>query len=329
MKSVGVKGTGRFLPEKVVTNEDFEKVLDTTSEWIVSRSGIKKRRFLEEGQSASFMAEKAGLKAIESAGLHPEDIDMIVVATSTPDMAFPSTACIVQEKIGAKNAFAFDVNAVCTGFIYGLSVATSMVQNNTAKNALVIGVDALSKITDPQDRSTAVLFADGAGAVVLSEVKEGSGVLSTALGADGAGGKFLYVPAGGSAQPTSHESIDQRQHYIRMDGREVFKFATRKMADISNEALKKANMELSDIDYLVPHQANLRIINSAAKKLKISNDRIYINIHEYGNTSAASIPIALDEVVEKKLIKKDDRILIVGFGAGLTWGASIIKWDMD
>jgi len=251
---------------------------------------------------------------------------MIVVATVTADMSFPSTACLVQDKIGAVNAFAFDVNAACTGFIYAVSVANSMIQNGTAKNALVIGADALSKITDYTDRSTAVLFADGAGAVVLSEVEEGKGVLSTALGSDGTGGKFLYLPGGGSLNPASKETVEKGMHYIHMDGSEVFKFAARKMAEVSLTALEKAGLDLEEIDYLVPHQANTRIINNAAKRLKIAQDKIYINIHDYGNMSSASIPVALDEAVEKKLINKDDVVLLVGFGAGLTWGASLIKW---
>ncbi len=328
MKAVGIKGTGRFLPEKNISNFDLEKMVDTTNEWIMTRTGIENRRVLEDDQSTSFMAEKAAIKALESAGMTAEEVDMIVVATVTADMSFPSTACIVQDKIGAKNAFAFDVNAACTGFIYGLSVATSMIQNGTARNALVIGADALSKITDWTDRSTAVLFADGAGAVVLKEVSEGQGVLATALGSDGTGGKFLYLPGGGSLNPSSHETVDKGMHYIHMDGSEVFKFAARKMADIAVEALEKCGLELDAIDYLVPHQANTRIINNAAKRLKIDKDKIYINIQDYGNMSSASIPVALDEVVEKKLIKKDDIILLDGFGAGLTWGASIIKWDM-
>jgi len=326
MKKVGVIGTGRFLPEKNISNHDLEKIIDTNNEWIVARTGIENRRWLEPGETTSMMSAKAGMKALESAGLKPEDIDMILVATSTPDMSFPSTACIVQEKIGAVNAFAFDLNAVCTGFVYAISVANSMIQNGTAKNALVIGADALSKITDMNDRSTAVLFADGAGAVVLSEVSKDRGVLSTALGSDGNGGKFLYVPAGGSLQPATKETVEQGLHYIRMDGSEVFKFATRKMAEISLTAIEKAGLNLEDVDFLVPHQANIRIINNAAKRLKINKDKVYLNIEKYGNMSAASIPVALDEAAEKNLIKEDDVVLIVGFGAGLTWGASLIKW---
>ena len=328
MKPVGIIGTGRYLPEKILTNFDLEKMVDTTDEWIKTRTGIENRRILQDGVGTSFMASKAGEKALESAGLTAEEVDMIVVATVTADMSFPSTACRVQEQIGATNAFAFDVNAACTGFIYAISVANSMIQNGTAKNALVIGADALSKITDYTDRSTAVLFADGAGAVVLSEVEEGTGVLSTALGSDGTGGKFLYLPGGGSLNPASQETVEKGMHYIHMDGSEVFKFAARKMADVSLEALEKANLNLEDIDYLVPHQANTRIINNAAKRLKISQDKIYINIHDYGNMSSASIPVALDEALEKKLIKKDDVVLLVGFGAGLTWGASLIKWSI-
>jgi len=328
MKPVGIIGTGRFLPEKILTNFDLEKMVDTTDEWIKTRTGIENRRILQDGVGTSFMASKAGEKALEAAGMTAEEIDMIVVATVTADMSFPSTACRVQEQIGAKNAFAFDVNAACTGFIYAISVANSMIQNGTAKNALVIGADALSKITDYTDRSTAVLFADGAGAVVLSEVEEGTGVLSTALGSDGTGGKFLYLPGGGSLNPASEETVEKGMHYIHMDGSEVFKFAARKMAEVSLEALENANLNLEDIDYLVPHQANTRIINNAAKRLKISQDKIYINIHDYGNMSSASIPVALDEALEKKLIKKDDVVLLVGFGAGLTWGASLIKWSI-
>lgn len=325
-KSVGIIGTGSYLPEKIVTNYDLEKIMDTKHEWIVERTGIERRRIADESDAASDLGAKAAEIALEDAGVKAEEIDLIITATLTPDMNIPSTACIIQEKIGAVNSAAFDLGAACTGFLYALSTANAFIKAGQAKKVLIVGVEILSKYINWNDRKTAVLFADGAGAAVVSEVDEGKGVLSTALGADGTGGKFLYISAGGTRMPATHETVEKNLHTIVMDGSEVFKFAARKMAEVSLEALERAGLTLEDINYFVPHQANIRIIKNAAKRLKIDMDRVYLNIQDYGNMSAASVPIALDEANKKGKIKKDDVVLLVGFGAGLTWGAAVIKW---
>lgn len=325
-KSVGIIGTGSYLPEKIVTNFDLEKIIDTHNDWIVERTGIERRRIADEAIAASDLGARAAEIALKDAGVKAEELDLIITATLSPDMLFPSTACIIQEKIGAINAAAFDLEAACTGFIYAISTARAFIATGEAKKVLVIGVEVLSKLLNWEDRKTAVIFADGAGAAVLSEIEEGKGICSTALGADGTGGKFLYMPAGGSRMPASFETVEKKLHSIVMDGSEVFKFAARKMADVSEEALRKSGLALEDVDYLVPHQANLRIIKNAAKRMNIPMERVYVNIQEYGNISAASVPVALDEAARKGLIKKGDIILVVGFGAGLTWGAAVIEW---
>lgn len=326
-KSVGIIGTGRYLPEKIVTNYDLEKIMDTSHDWIVTRTGIEKRRIAEPSIASSDLGTQAAKLALEDAGVKAEEIDLIITATFSPDMLLPSTACIIQANLGAVNAAAFDLNAACTGFIYGLSTADAFIKSGQAKKVLVVGTEVLSKLMNWKDRKTAVLFADGAGAAVVSEIdEEGKGILSTALGADGTGSEFLYIPAGGTRMPSNHETIDQDLHSIMMDGSEVFKFAARKMADVSKEALEKAGLTIEDISYLVPHQANIRIIQNAAKRLKISMDKVYVNLQEYGNISAGSVPVALDEASKKGCIKQNDIVLLVGFGGGLTWGASILKW---
>ena len=325
-KSVGIIGTGSCLPEKIVTNYDLEKIMDTKHDWIVERTGIERRRIADPSVAASDLGTEAAKLALEDAGVNAEEIDLIITATLTPDMNIPSTACIIQEKIGAVNSAAFDLGAACTGFLYALSTANAFIKAGQAKKVLIVGVEILSKYINWEDRKTAVLFADGAGAAVVSEVEEGKGVLSTALGADGTGGKFLYITAGGTRMPATYETVEKKLHSIVMDGSEVFKFAARKMADVSLEALEKAGLTLEDINYLVPHQANIRIIQNAAKRLKVSMDKVYLNIQDYGNISAASVPVALDEASKKGCIKQDDIVLLVGFGAGLTWGAAVIKW---
>lgn len=321
-----ITGTGHYLPEKILTNQDLEKMVDTSDEWITARTGIKERRIAKENQSTSDLATKAARKALESARVSPEEIDLILVATATPDMLFPSVSCLVQDRIGAVNAIAFDIEAACTGFIYALTIAQQFILTNFYSKVLVIGADTLSKITDYTDRNTCVLFGDGAGAVVLEKGEEGKGILSSHLGADGKGGKLLELPAGGTLHPASKETIEKRMHYIKMDGKEVFKFATRNMVSSAKEALQKANMNIDHIDYLIPHQANIRIIKSTAKRLKMTPEKIYTNIEKYGNTSSASIAIALDEAVRGQMIKTNDIIVLVGFGGGLTWGAMVIKW---
>lgn len=327
MKKVGILGTGSFVPEKKLTNFDLEKIMDTSDEWIKTRTGVSERRICDENIATSDLATNAALNAIKNANLSAEDIDLIIVATVTPDMAFPSTACLVQANIGAKKAAAFDIEAACSGFIYGLTIGKSLIESNMYKNVLVIGAETLSKIVDYNDRSTAILFGDGAGAAILGEVKEG-GILSTYLGADGINGEYLTLPAGGSRTPSSIETVNNKLHYVKMAGNDVFKFAVRVMEDSSVKAVEMAGLKLEDVNYLVPHQANIRIIEASAKRLKLPMDKVYVNIDKYGNMSAASIPVALDEACAKNKIKKGDNIVIVGFGGGLTWGSSLIKWSI-
>jgi 3-oxoacyl-[acyl-carrier-protein] synthase-3 len=304
----------------------MESMVDTNDEWIRSRTGICERRISDENTATSDLATTAAIQALENANLKPEDIDLIMVATVTPDMAFPSTACLVQKNIGALNAAAFDLEAACSGFLYGLTIAESFVKTGNYKNVLVIGAETLTKIVDFTDRNTCVIFGDGAGAAVVSEVPEGYGILSTYIGADGRGGHLLSVPAGGSRIPTSMESIQNKQHYVKMDGKEVFKFAVKIMGDAAEEALKRCGLSKEDIDYLIPHQANMRIIDASVKRLKISGEKVYINLDKYGNISAASIAIAIDEASRKGLLNDGDIVVLVGFGGGLTWGSAVLKW---
>ncbi|MBN2260968.1 MAG: ketoacyl-ACP synthase III [Clostridiales bacterium] len=326
LKSVGILGTGSALPEKILTNFDLEKMVETSDEWIVSRTGIKERRIADENTATSDLSYEAALKAMEMAGVTAEELDLIIVATVTPDMAFPATACILQDKLGAKNAAAFDLEAACSGFLYGITTGQQFIATGMYKKVLVIGAETLSKITDWTDRGTCVLFGDGAGAVVLGEVEEGSGILSTDLGAKGEGGKYLTQPAGGSRKPATIETVNNKEHFIQMGGGEVFKFAVRIMGQGAETVIKKAGLELEDVDYLVPHQANIRIIEAAAKRIKLPMEKVKVNLDKYGNMSAASIPIALDEAVSEGKINKGDHIVLVGFGGGLTWGAALIKW---
>ena len=326
LNSVGILGIGSYIPPKLVTNQDLEKIVDTSDEWIITRTGIKSRYIVDENTATSDLATEAALRALKDANTTADELDLIIVATVTPDMVFPSTACIVQNNIQAKNAAAFDLAAGCTGFIYGLTVGKQFISTGMYKKALIIGAETLSKVVDWNDRNTCVLFGDGAGAVVIGPTDEGKGILSECMGADGEGSKFLTIPAGGSRMPATVETIEGNYHYIKMDGSEVFKFAVRIMNKVSLEAIEKSGYGIDDINYLVPHQANIRIIESAAKKLKLSMDKVHVNLDKYGNMSAASIPVALDEAVKQGKIKRDDIVLMVGFGAGLTWGACVIKW---
>lgn len=321
----GFLGTGSCLPDKEVTNFDLEKIVDTSDEWIQTRTGIKSRRIADENTATSDLAYIAALNAMEAAGITAEQLDSIIVATITPDMSFPSTACILQDKLGAVNAHAFDVGAACSGFLYAASLAKQFVECGQAKHVLVIGAETLSKITDFTDRNTCVLFGDGAGAAIIGPVESG-GIQATDLGANGTGGKFLTLPGGGSRMPASHETVDNRLHYIKMDGSEVFKFAVRIMAKSSETVIEKAGWTLDDLDYLVPHQANIRIISSAGKKLNLPDDKVHVNLDRFGNTSAASVPIALDEAVRTGKINKGDKVVLVAFGGGLTWGALAVEF---
>lgn len=325
-KNVGIIGLGSYVPEKIMTNKDLEQVMDTSDEWIVERTGIRERHIAAENEATSDLATKAAQKALEDANITAAEIDLIIVATGTADMAFPATACLVQENLKAINAAAFDVSAACSGFIYALVTGSQFIKSGVYRNVLVIGAETLSRITDWSDRKTGMLFGDGAGAAVLGEAPEGYGILGVDLGANGSGAELLKVPAGGSRNPATVETVLQRQHYIQMDGNEVFKFAVKIMGETTSKALQNANLTPDDVNYLVPHQANIRIIKSAAKRLGLPMEKVVVNVDKYGNTSAASVPIALDEAVKSGVIKPGDMIALVGFGGGLTWASSIMKW---
>ncbi|CAH2465012.1 MULTISPECIES: beta-ketoacyl-ACP synthase III [Bacillus] len=307
--NVGILGVGRYVPEKVVTNHDLEKIVDTSDEWIRTRTGIAERRIADDTIDTSYMAVEASKKALEDAGISGEDIDLILVATVTPDRAFPAVACVIQEAIGAKHAAAMDLSAACAGFMYGMITAQQFIQTGTYKNVLVVGSDKLSKIVDWNDRNTAVLFGDGAGAIVMGAVSEGKGVLSFELGADGSGGKHLY-----------------QDEYVMMNGREVFKFAVRQLGDSCLRVLEKAGLTKEDVDFLVPHQANIRIMESARERLNLPKEKMSMTIEKFGNTSASSIPIAMVEELQNGRIQDGDLIILVGFGGGLTWGAVALRW---
>ncbi|MDR1773446.1 MAG: ketoacyl-ACP synthase III [Clostridioides sp.] len=325
--TAGIIGLGSCVPDRIMNNFDFEKIMDTSDEWIRTRTGIKERHIVSEGEANTDISIKAAKRAIEDAKIDPKDLDLIIVSTITPDTVLPPTSCLIQEMLGATNAAAFDISAACTGFIYALTIATQFIENGMYKNILVIGAEILSSITDYTDRTTSILFGDGAGAAILSRVDEG-GILSTYIGADGSGKDYLFIPAGGSRLGTSVQTIEQNLHTVKMAGNEVFKFAVRKMEEASLEAIKKAGLKLEDVDFLIPHQANIRIINSSAKRLNMDMENVYINIDKYGNMSSASIPVALDEAYRKGKLKKGDNVLLVGFGGGLTWGSTMIKWNL-
>jgi 3-oxoacyl-[acyl-carrier-protein] synthase-3 len=319
-------GTGSSVPRKVLTNRDFEKLVDTSEEWIVSRTGIRERHVAADGECSSTFAYRAALNALEMAGTAPDEIDMIIVGTITPDMPMPSVACFVQHRLKASRASAFDVSAGCTGFLYALTVGDAFIRSGTHKKILVIGAETLSKFTDYEDRTTCVLFGDGAGAVVLAAERGERGILSTHLYADGAYTDYLLIPGGGSLTPASHESIEARQHFIKMDGNKVFKVAVKSLEEAALTALEKNNLTGDDINLLISHQANFRIIDAIAKRLNLHPEKVFLNIERYGNTSSASIPIALDEANRQHRMKKNDIILLDAFGAGLTWGAALIRW---
>jgi 3-oxoacyl-[acyl-carrier-protein] synthase-3 len=324
-KAVGIIGTGKYVPENILTNKDLEQMVDTNDEWIVTRTGISERRIAAEHQAASDLAVIASQNALRAAGITADQLDLIIVATVTPDMAFPSTACVVQEKIGAKKAAAFDLSAACSGFIYALANGSNYVAAGMGKYVLVIGVEVLSRITDYTDRATCILFGDGAGAAVLGEVPMGRGFKSFELGADGAGAELLKV-CGGSRNPLNQQFLDERKQFIYMAGNDVFKFAVRIMGSAAEAALEKAGLQKSDIDLLVPHQANMRIIQSALDRLELPAEKCMINLSKYGNMSAASIPVALHEAVDSGRVKDGDCLVFVGFGGGLTWGATVLVW---
>ncbi|WFA10299.1 beta-ketoacyl-ACP synthase III [Tissierella sp. Yu-01] len=327
--SVGISGIGSYVPDRVLTNYNLAQMVETNNEWIVERTGIEQRRIADTNQTASDLATQAAIKALEDANTTPEEIDLIIVATATPDHTFPSTASLVQAKLNATKAAAFDMSVGCTGFVYGIATGANFISSGMYKKVLVIGSEVLSKIVNWEDRNTCVLFGDGAGAVVLEACEDGYGILSCELGSDGKEGNVLIVPAGGSKLPASEDTVKDKLHSIQMEGREVFKFAVRIMEKASLVAIEKANLELEDLDFLVPHQANIRIIDSALKKLKLSRDKACINLNKYGNMSSASIPVALDEAVKDGRVRKGDNLVLVAFGAGLTWGSLVIKWNKE
>lgn len=327
--SVILKGIGSYTPEKILTNDDLSKIVDTSDEWIVSRTGIRERRVASENQTCSDLGVEAAKSALDDAGMEASEIDMILVATITPDMLFPSTACLVQKKLGLQNIPCLDLEAACTGFVYALDVGTSLLRSNhRLRNILIIGAEKISSFIDWEDRSTCVLFGDGAGAAVLSRSEEAEvGVLDTLLGADGSNPELLNLPAGGTSQPTSTETLANKQHFLKMNGREVFKFASRVMVQASNDILLRNNLSVSDVDLIIPHQANIRILENACKSMGIPMDQFFINLDRYGNTSAASVPIALNEAYRAGRVHPGDLILCVAFGAGLTWGSALLKWQ--
>lgn len=320
-----ISGVGMYVPERIMTNHDLERLVSTSDEWITSRTGIKERRIAGPDESASSMGAAAARQALERAGIGPEEVDLVIVGTATPDFQFPATACLVQDALGIKSG-AFDVEAGCTSFMYALSIATAYVSSGVYRNVLVVGSEVLSSIVDWTDRSTCVLFGDGAGAVVVSPGPHSRFVPQFVLGSDGAGARALCMPAGGSSMPATEQTVGDRLHFVRMAGPEVFRFATRVVADSTKQVLEKLGMAADDIDLFIPHQANERIIESAVRRLGIPENRVFINIERYGNTSSASIPIALFEAEAQGRLRPGDTVVMVGFGAGLTWGAGAIEW---
>jgi 3-oxoacyl-[acyl-carrier-protein] synthase-3 len=322
-----ITGWGMAVPEKVLTNHELAQMVDTSDEWIQSRTGIRERHIAAPDQSTATLAVDASCRALSVAGLDPANLELIIVSTSSPEHIFPATASTVQDSLGAVKAGAFDLLAACTGFIYALNIATQAIRSGAVKNALVIGSETLSRITDWSDRNTCVLFGDGAGAFVLEAGEGRQGLLSAVLRSDGSGGDLLCLPGGGSRLPATMETVNEGKHYIQMNGREVFRFATRVMAQATQEAVKNAQLTLDDIQLIIPHQANARIIETALKNLKLPMERCIVNVERYGNTSTASIPIATCEAVKQGRLKPGDKVVFVGFGAGLTWGAAVAVWS--
>jgi 3-oxoacyl-[acyl-carrier-protein] synthase-3 len=325
-RRVHIIGTGSYTPSRVLTNQDLEAMVDTSDEWIVTRTGIRERRIAEKDQPSSDLATRAALQALESAGITGADLDLIIVGTVTGDRIFPSTACRLQDTLGAKSAYAFDVGAACSGFLYALSVGATHITAGLVNTVLVAGVESLSKITDWTDRNTCVLFGDASGAVVLRGMDREGGILATRLHSDGTLVHLLEMPAGGSLRPPSHETVDLRLHVIQMSGNDVFKHAVRSMGDVAVEALEAAGQKTEDLSLLIPHQANIRIIKATAKRLHIPMDKVFVNLDRYGNTSSASVPLALDQARRSGRIRPGDLVEMVAFGGGFTWAASVVRW---
>ena len=326
IQKIAITGLGSFLPEKILSNADLEQMVNTSDEWILKRTGIKQRRIVEDGVATSDLAAKASLSALEDAKLSPAELDLIITSTVTPDHLFPSTSCYIQEKIGAVNAGAFDILAACAGFVYALSIAQGFISSGAMNNILVVGAECLSKFTDYSDRTSCVLFGDGAGAAVVQKSKGKSGLLSFVLGADGSNADILILPAGGSRIPPSSDTVKERLHYMRIKGKEVFKLATNNLVHLIEKTLSKSGISKEEIDLLVPHQSNIRIIKAAMKKLDIPMEKVYVNIDKYGNTSSASVPIALDEAKRENRLNEGDLVLLAALGGGLTWSSALLQW---
>lgn len=318
--------TGSYVPENIITNQDLEKIVETSDDWITERTGIKERRIVNGHQATSDLAYEAASIALKRAHLKPKDIDLIIVATITPDMPFPSTACILQDRLGAKNAAAFDVNAACSGFVYGLHIVNSLIRSGIHQRILLVGAEVLSKVTDWQDRTTCILFGDGAGAAIIEATKEKRGIMSTRINSDGSLSELICLPGGGSRNPCSRDTILKRLNFIKMKGNETFRVAVRALEDLVVKALEENNLDPSQLSLLIPHQANIRIIQATAKRLNLPMEKVFVNIHKFGNTSAASVPIALDEAVQAGKVQDGDYILLEAFGGGLTWASSLIRW---
>ncbi|MGB0582518.1 MAG: beta-ketoacyl-ACP synthase III [Limisphaerales bacterium] len=325
-RTCSIAAVGSYVPEKVMTNADLEKIVDTSDEWITSRTGIKERRMAADDQATSDLATIAARRAMERADIKAEEIDLIIVATITPDMPFPSTACLVQEKIGAHHSAAFDLEAACSGFVYALEIGQQFIMSRTYDCVMIIGAEKLSSIIDWEDRNTCVLFGDGAGAVILQNRPSAHGLLTAKMGADGRKAELLSMPGGGSLNPATSESVKGRLHYLRMDGREIFKNAVTAMCNAAAEVMDRCDVSIADIKLVIPHQANKRILDAVGKRLGIAADKVFMNLDRYGNTSAASVVIALDEAVEQGRLERGDLVLMLVFGAGLTWGAAILEW---
>jgi 3-oxoacyl-[acyl-carrier-protein] synthase-3 len=329
MPRVGARivGTGSYLPARVLTNHDLEKMVDTSDEWIRTRTGIRERHIAEADEPTSVIASKAALPALQMAGVTPEELDLILVATVSPDAPFPNTACYVQKRLGARGAACFSLEAACSGFLYGLEIASNLIRNGNYRTALVMGAERISMYVDWKDRNTCVLFGDGGGAVVLRQVpQEQDALLAARLGADGEFSELLTVPAGGSARPMTHAALDAGLNHIKMAGREVFKLAVNAMVSAAEDVLRQANVTIDQVRWLIPHQANLRIVSAVGERLGVASDRVFVNLDRYGNTSAATIPICLDEIVRAGQIRRDDYVLMVSFGGGLTWAAVLVRW---
>jgi len=322
-----ITAVGHYVPEKVVDNKYFESFLDTNDQWIQTRTGIKERRYLDKDKPNSVMAIKAVEMLLKNRGISAEELDVIIVATVTPDMPYPATACIIQDAIGAKNAWGFDLSAACSGFLFAINTGAKFVESGSYKKVLVIGSDKMTSITNFKDRNTCILFGDGAAAVLLEPTEDKEyGIIDSILHIDGSGGEFLYQPGGGSLHPASHETVDKDMHFVHQDGKAVFKVAVVGMADVSEEVVLKNGLKHEDISYLVPHQANMRIISAAGERMKLPPEKVMVNIHKYGNTTCATIPLCLSEYWHEGKVKKGDYIVLASFGAGYTWGSVLLRW---